>query len=1048
MVRKSWRRLSGLIALGLTVGVYLWAAPSVEADHVDIYHSSSGDSTCQVQVYTDDSDNWLGCNSSSANPVVVYELSADVIDTLLGKNPDDDPWTWGDDRLPGDDNQEDPKDFEGVLNEIQSRLSLVQPGRLIGSFCSYLAFDEESLDPSQGKFIIAKFRQAENDIAERFSATACNQALENKDVFLFCDQNQLFRTDQEGGRPELQDNGAYPNPDCVFLATASSSGNGVELEINPGPGPSTSTPPENSESEDSTNALVADNPEQACSGPTLRSLDWLWCGLLDSISDGIESLERSIYGHLRIDREKYQGVNCDGNNPTGPCNYRKAWSNVRNLTTLAIVGTALVMVIATALDFGWFSNYTVKKYLARLIAGTILVQLSWAVGDFIIVFGNQLGSFIGGVITAPFQGSTVGTVNAEDIGLAEVFPRVGATYAVSAGFLALGAAAWFGFIGIFPIVLTLIAGGLMILAGFMFLVFREFMIIMLLVAAPFGVALWFLPGSDKTWRLYYRTFLSLVLIYPIIVAVIAAGRSFIWVLLNSGSYGPIDSFVAFIVYVGMFAAIPLLFKRFMGSINQLTGGTNNPAKGFIDRVRNARKGYWDRGRGVRRGRQDEKDTERVARTEGKGIGSRIIGFKRSYRAGTPPMAIRRQTRQDARAVIDIEQAKKRKDLLEDNVRGIEQNQQYRFTDEGNQSLENLAGDTGQRQLRRQAALAILSKRKQNQRLRQLHTDLDPDGRRAWGAVAADGTFHKDLKDVDYGLATGNIYNPNDPMSAYNTLKGLDIPNEELTTQNKAAIIEYSQQVQSLLASHTDKGDASKVVQQFMGQVESVLGDPWSLRKVPPQSRTALEDLKNSYDQTISAKVTTKGGTIQAGQLQGMAVNSSSTIDAEIERRAAITVAATAGHESVVRDVYSSTDQNVQGSLKVIIKGGGLKGGNLERAAPQLANLSVGDKGALSKPEDFNWIRQGLDQDQLLMLSDQSVADFENYVVRQLPKARTNAQLRKRLQASVKPINEAAAAAHVAGWQQKVDAFERIEDKIGNAVGTAVDTDKDAVDTDE
>ena len=62
--------------------------------------------------------------------------------------------------------------------------------------------------------------------------------------------------------------------------------------------------------------------------------------------------------------------------------------------TLAVVGTALFMVISTALDIGFFKNYTVKKYMPRLVAGTILIQFSWTLGDFAIQATNQMGDLL------------------------------------------------------------------------------------------------------------------------------------------------------------------------------------------------------------------------------------------------------------------------------------------------------------------------------------------------------------------------------------------------------------------------------------------------------------------------------------------------------------------------------------------------------------------------------------------------------------------------------------------------------------------------------
>ena len=330
----------------------------------------------------------------------------------------------------------------------------------------------------------------------------------------------------------------------------------------------------------------------ACRGG--GGLWWVACHLIEGISNSIEALERLIYGLLDVNRSQYQGQNChDPDLREQACNYQVAWGNLRNLTTLAIVGTALVMVIATALDVGWFSNYTIKKYLARLIAGTILVQLSWALGDLLIQITSQLADFVAVLIGAPFQDSGLEGLppRASEIGLEHIFRGWGGAAGAS-GIAGVGAASAgllyiSGFWG-WPVILASVLLGLLsLLVGFMFLVFREFLIITLLVFSPIGVALWFLPGSDKVWKLYYKTFISLVMVYPVIVGFIAMGRVFVWVMVTSSNGIAKDSLtvmLAFMVYVGMFAAIPFIFKRFVGIISQLTGG-NNPAKGLFDRGR-------------------------------------------------------------------------------------------------------------------------------------------------------------------------------------------------------------------------------------------------------------------------------------------------------------------------------------------------------------------------------------------------------------------------------------------------------------------------------
>ena len=881
----------------------------------------------------------------------------------------------------------------------------------------------------------------------------CNVDLEDKTIIMFC---QMEGTDTvAGGVAQLS---AYPygsfnqrKTNCAFVTKDSAGWETPPPPENGSDEDSTAqTPPSNSSSSEGGNPSAgavdpADNPCTGGSGAE-RALDWVFCGLLESFSDGIEKAERNIYKYLDIERENYQGEHCDDELLATPaCSYREAWVSVRNLTTLAIVGTAILMVIATALDFGWFSNYTVKKYLARLIAGVVLVQLSWAVGDFIIVLANELGQFIGGVITAPFQGGGQGA--AADIGLEDIFPSTTQQSAFAGGaIVAIGATAWIGVIGLVPVVLTVLIGGLMILAGFMSLVFREFAIIMLLVFAPLGVALWFLPGSDKTWRIYYRTFLSLVLIYPIIVAVIAFGRSFIWVLINSSDHDFVVSLVAFLVYVGMFASIPVLFKRFLGVLNQLTGGTNNPAKGVFDRLRNARKGYQGQRRSFRRSKKAIQDEEHVAsHKEAKplsraGLRNRIIRAKRNYRIGAPMVSILPGSRDAASVLWQIEADKARKEQLYSRTQRFQRDYDHSKNDE----LEAIAGDTSRTRLDNEAALVVLAKRKQHKRLQQVYTNMDHGGQvgGAWKSVSTDGdgTFFKDLSDIAHDVATYSVHDRQNPAPApgeYRRSKLAGLKNDKLAGQSEDTVRRLGNHIQDTLMNHAGDETASGEVQDVMAQVDKILSNPVLSANLTPGNRRAFEDIKTTYDQSVDgwldSRINMVGGVANwsPDQLRTAAIDNQTTLNAEIDRRAAITVAAAGGHEDIVRNVYNSSDNAVQGSLRVAMEAGSLKGTPLESSAPHLVSLSVDRAGNMGKLENVNWVRLGLDKNRLQQLSLQSAQDMEAYIAAQLPRARTDDRVRQNLQNySSRQITPAATASQTANPQ-----LAAVLDRINTAIGS-------------
>lgn len=797
-------------------------------------------------------------------------------------------------------------------------------------------------------------------------------------------------------------------------------------------------------------------------------LNWAFCGMLWGISNGIEVIERQVYRELRIDRTDYQPKECDPAKYTTKedipraCNYNTAWKNMRNLMTLAIVGTAIVMVVATALDFGWFSNYTVKKYLARLIAGTILMIASWAIGDLIIAFANGLGGFAGAAITAPFGGET----GAASIGLDSIFkwsPNEGnlvAAGATAGAGVAIGIVALSGGLGIVPVLLTAALGMLAILAGFLFLIFRQVVIIALLVFAPVGVALWFLPGSDKMWRLYYKTFLSLVFIYPVIVSVIAFGRVFIWVLLQSEGGAKDNSLIiiiAFLVYVGMFLAIPVLFKKFLGAINQLTGSSNNPAKGLFDRLKNTRKGYMDQAKAIRKTARSAKEDEDLARIRKKQKEARDAGLhpnalltdaeklkmkgietKRRISRGLPATSSSWTTRQSTRSMSDLimaaEEGERHKKVVDqwsagglDSKFGLDAGDFPTY----NKHLEQIAegkDPTGEGRkismAEQEGALRKLAQHKQDVAFRNLSAKRanKPDLSLAWNNLVRDGTMFKEFDGVADDVARNLVYPGEFDISG--------MPDKSLQTQTKDTIENLGLSYDRMLGEaknqrHPSSAKSYQKLDMFAKQVERLLDNKMARNNMPTGTYEALEKIKTKHDQSIgveveqqvnkvSATATSQGWNDQQYNLElsTMANNVDETLTAETDRRAAIEIAANnQSHEAVMRQVCYSSNPVIQSSLKQAVKADTLKKGDIAIKAPHIASLEVDDDGNLGKLEDVDWLKLGLDNQQLGQISTASAQDMSKWFADKLPEARTDTVLRRNIKNySSKHIAQAAVDA--------------------------------------
>ena len=244
-------------------------------------------------------------------------------------------------------------------------------------------------------------------------------------------------------------------------------------------------------------------------------LGWILCWIVKGISDSLKFIEEKVYDYLTLEEEDYKQ---SFPATSGDFTFKDAWRNIRNLMTFAVVATALFMVISTALDVGVFKNYTVKKYLPRLVAGALLIQFSWVLGDFLIQATNLTGDILEALLFAALP-------EAEGFGLDDI---------LSGGYENLVAGAAGGlylrqyWMMLIPLGVTALGA---FLVGFLFLIARKYLIIFCLILAPLGLALWILPGNDKAWNFYAKSFLYLLLFYPIIKLTISAGKIFAYLIL-------------------------------------------------------------------------------------------------------------------------------------------------------------------------------------------------------------------------------------------------------------------------------------------------------------------------------------------------------------------------------------------------------------------------------------------------------------------------------------------------------------------------------------
>lgn len=311
-------------------------------------------------------------------------------------------------------------------------------------------------------------------------------------------------------------------------------------------------------------------------------LSWVTCSFITLTSNGIDWVEKQIQGYLVIDSSFVKDSEL-----------KSAWMNIRNISYLLLIPIMLVMVISTALGMDFISAYTVKRALPRMIAAVMFITLSWYICAFLIDFFNAIGAGVRGLMEAPFANAVVGqsgdgtnVLRGVDgkLTLATLF--TGGSIATAFESLAFGVTIGIGAIALIFFFLPTFL--LSIAIGWLVLTMRQLLIVGLVMLSPLAILAWIFPGNDKLWKLWWNSFTKLLMMYPLIMMLIAAGHIMAFLISTDGSGGALN----FILRTGMWCVpylfIPATFKFAGGALATIAGVANDKSKGLFDRARNKR----------------------------------------------------------------------------------------------------------------------------------------------------------------------------------------------------------------------------------------------------------------------------------------------------------------------------------------------------------------------------------------------------------------------------------------------------------------------------
>ena len=358
------------------------------------------------------------------------------------------------------------------------------------------------------------------------------------------------------------------------------------------------------------------------------------------------------------------------------------WQNIRNVANVGFIIFFFIVIFSQATSIG-ISNYGIKRILPKMAFVVIGVNLSYFLVAFVIDAFNIFGAGISQLVTAALQQAGTQQLNtgtsASDVRSAFTLGGAALLTIVASGGAAIG---WFfSFLGIALLVVMVVV---------VVLVVRQMAIIMLVILAPVAILMYMLPNTEGYFNKWRKMLIQLLMMYPMIVLLFAAGKIFGMILqqpdFKIAGEGVSDDvaqavrvILQFVVYVvplvflpATFAASGALMGRAWGFLHnaRTTGFAKKGGSSFNDNVvkprrqelqmRAARRGGaigWAAGYGARRDFKKEQRERELGRARQEYISNQALNNERFAGSAAGIGGAAGITRVQAGAVSQLEKSR-------------------------------------------------------------------------------------------------------------------------------------------------------------------------------------------------------------------------------------------------------------------------------------------------------------------------------------------------------------------------------------------------------
>lgn len=177
-----------------------------------------------------------------------------------------------------------------------------------------------------------------------------------------------------------------------------------------------------------------------------------------------------------------------------------AWAVFRDVANFGLIAGLFLIVFSQATSYG-LSAYGVRKMLPKLVVAALLVNLSFVICAVLVDVFNILGSSLDDTLYNAITSRVNGTEG-------EIISRT---------MDEMNAPDWTILLMGFTLLLVLFALLLIGLLCLMFLVARQILIIILIMASPLAFIAWLFPNTESSFRKWWSTLIRLLAIYPVVM---------------------------------------------------------------------------------------------------------------------------------------------------------------------------------------------------------------------------------------------------------------------------------------------------------------------------------------------------------------------------------------------------------------------------------------------------------------------------------------------------------------------------------------------------